>query len=59
MKSIILLFSCIFSLECFSCRGNDFDDCVARGSYLECQPNEEVCQVSLRKRNGVIEKVNM
>ena len=44
-------------ITCFSCHERDMTSCLANGSVVACQLNEETCQLTMRKRLGEVEQV--
>ena len=57
MKIFAFLFASVLARDCWTCRENDYNSCDTLGSIVTCQDNEEVCDVTLRKRNGLVERV--
>lgn len=56
---ISVLLNVAVSLNCYECRGKTYLDCEQSKELVTCEENEEVCQLSIRKRDGVIEKIKM
>ena len=56
---ISVLLNVAVSLNCYECRGKTYLDCEQSKELVTCEENEEVCQLSIRKRDGVIEKVRI
>ena len=57
MKLFVLVIATVTALDCWTCQSSDYATCETNGSSMTCLTNEEVCAVTMRKRNGVVEKV--
>lgn len=46
-------------ISCFTCRAKTVDGCASSGNTKVCNPNQEVCQLQVRKRGGRVLQIQM
>ena len=54
---VVLVSSACAQLSCFTCHEANVGACAANGTVVQCQDNEESCQLTMRRRDGEVEQV--
>ena len=54
---VVLVSSAWAQLSCFTCHDADVGACAANGTVVQCQENEQSCELTMRRRDGDVEQV--